>query len=230
MKVQLREQAIKLRLEQKLGYASIAKILPVARSTLSSWLKNYPLSEERIQELRRQNLKNNEAKIEKYIYSMREKRELKFKECYDEYRSKFLHVSKESEFIAGLMLYLAEGNKKDDYRIVLANTDSKVIKFHIKWASEFFDIPKRAFKIQLHLYPNMDINREVRFWKNELRIKDNQFYKHQIRTLKPASFSYRESFRHGTCSVYFSSSEKKRKLTAAISAFVDSFLGNIAGA
>ena len=227
MKVQLREQAIKLRLEQKLGYASIAKIIPVAKSTLGSWLKNYPLSEERILELRRENLKNNEAKIERYIHSMRKRRERKFAECYDKYRSKFLQVSKESEFVAGLMLYLAEGNKKDDYRIVLANTDPKVIKFHMKWASEFFDIPKKSFKIQLHLYPNMDINKEVGFWKNELHIKDNQFYKHQIRTLQPASFSYRESFRHGTCSVYFSSSDKKRKLTAAISAFVDSFLRKI---
>ena len=226
MKVQLREQAIKLRLEKKLGYASIAKILPVAKSTLSSWLKNYPLGEERILELRRNNLKNNEAKIERYINSMRKKRELRFKECYDEYLSKFVRVSKESEFIAGLMLYLAEGNKKDDYRIVLANTDSRVIKFHMKWASEFFNIPQKSFRIQLHLYPNMDINKEVGFWKNELHIKDNQFYKHQIRTLQPASFSYRESFRHGTCSVYFSSSEKKRKLTAAISALVDSFLAN----
>lgn len=224
MKVQLREQAIKLRLEQKLGYASIAKILPVAKSTLGSWLKNYPLDEERILELRRRNLKNNEAKIEKYIYSMRKKRERKFKKCYDQYRFKFIRVSKESEFIAGLMLYLAEGNKKDDYRIVLANTDSKVIKFHMKWASEFFNIPKKSFKIQLHLYPNMDINKEVGFWKKELHIKDNQFYKHQIRTLQPASFSYRESFRHGTCSVYFSNSDKKRRLTAAISAFIDSFL------
>ncbi len=226
----MREQAIKLRLEQKIGYASIAKILPVAKSTLSSWLKSYPLGEERIRELRRSNLKNNEAKIERYIDSMRKKRELKFKECYGEYRSKFTRVSKESEFIAGLMLYLAEGNKKDDYRIVLANTDSKVIKFHMKWASEFFNIPKKSFKIQLHLYPNMDINKEVEFWKNELNVKDNQFYKHQIRTLQPASFSYRESFRHGTCSVYFSSSEKKRKLTAAISAFVDSFLKKISRA
>ncbi len=224
MNAQLKEEAIKLRLEQKLGYASIANLLSVSKSTLSGWLKSYPLSDERILELRSVNLKNNEVKIEKYIKSMRLKREIKFDINYKKYLNTFKKVSKQSKFTAGLMLYLAEGSKKDYYHISIANTDPSVIKFFIKWADEFLNIPIESFKVQLHLYPNMDIEKEVEFWRLVLGLNNNQFYKHQIRKLQKSSFTYRESFRHGTCQIYFSSSEKKRELMSAIKAFMDSFL------
>lgn len=224
MKSQLKEEALKLRIEQQLGYASIAKLLPVAKSTLSSWLKHYPLSEARIKQIRIQSLNKGEAKIERFRNTMRVKRERRFQESYTEYLKKFSQLSEESQFVAGLMLYLAEGSKKDDYHIALANTDPKVIRFFMRWANQFMDISWNSFRIQLHLYPNMDIDKEVIFWQKELGITTEQFYKHQIRVLRKGSFSYRESFRHGTCSVYFSSSDKKRELTAAIKAFVDSFL------
>lgn len=224
MNAQFKEKAISLRIEQKLGYSSIAKMVPVSKSTLSGWLKSYPLSDERIRELRTANLKNNEAKIESYIRSRRLIREEKFSKNYEKYLSAFKKVSKQSQFIVGLMLYLAEGSKKDDYHISIANTDPSVIKFFMKWMKEFMDVPASSFRAQLHLYPTMNIEKEVKFWRLTLDLNSGQFYKHQIRKLQKGSFTYRESFRHGTCQIYFSSSEKKRELMSAIKAFVDSFL------
>src|SRR3989344_3938935 len=224
MNAQLKEEAIKLRLEQKLGYASIAKLVPVSRSTLSGWLRNYPLSDERILELRTANLKNNEAKIESYIRSRRLKREEKFADNYKKHLVVFKKISKQSRFTSGLMLYLAEGSKKDDFHISIANTDASVIKFFMKWMKEFMGVPVSSFNAQLHLYPTMDIEKEVKFWRLMLGLNKSQFYKPQIRKLQKGSFTYKESFRHGTCQIYFSSSEKKRELMSAIKAFVDSFL------
>jgi len=225
MKTEFREQALKLRIEKQLGYSSISKIIPVSKSTLSLWLKDYPLSKERISEIKRENLKKLEARIEKFRDSMKQKRRLDFEKSYTKYKSQFSDISKESRLIAGLMLYLAEGSKKDDYHVALANTDHRVIKFFMKWASEFLDIPRELFKFQLHLYPNMDINKEVSFWIKELNVDGSQFYKNYISKLKNKSFSYKESFRHGTCTIYCNSSELKRDLKAAIQAFIDSFLG-----
>ena len=130
----------------------------------------------------------------------------------------------QSRYAAGLMLYLAEGSKNDLYAIALANTDPRIIKFFIAWVEEFLDIPKAKLKFELHLYLTMDIAKEVKFWRDELRIKESQFYKHQVQSLKKTSFIYRESFRHGTCSVRYSNSEKKQELSVAIKAFRDSFL------
>jgi hypothetical protein len=76
---------------------------------------------------------------------------------------------------------------------------------------------------ELHqcLAPILDISKEFLFWKNELGFEDDQFYKTQVRKLQKSSFNYRESFRHGTCSLYFSSVEKKVEIMGAIRAFLD---------
>jgi len=224
MKAQLREQAVRLRLDKNLGYVAIAKEVSVSKSTLSSWLRKYPLSEVRIKELRQENLKNNGAKIEAFRKTMIDKRTESFNQKYKKYQEYFSSLSSQTRFVAGLMLYLAEGSKTDPYHIALANTNPDTIKFFVAWAEEFLDIPKNKLKFELHLYSNMDIEKEVGFWQKELAISKGQFYKHQIKELEKSSFTYRESFRHGTCSVRYGSSEKKQELMAAIKAFMDSCL------
>ena len=56
-----RAKAIKLRFQGK-SYSQIKSALKVSKSTLSYWLKDFPLSEKRIKELR----DNNPRRIEKY--------------------------------------------------------------------------------------------------------------------------------------------------------------------
>jgi hypothetical protein len=224
MNATLHEQTIKLRLEENLSYSQIRKKLGVPKSTLSGWLKDFPLSEERIKELQREGWGKNQVKIERYRNTMREKRELKSQEVYNQQRKKLANISEDAYFVAGLMLYLGEGGKKDDSRITLANTDSRIIKFFVKWLADFFEIPKEKIRAQLHLYPNMDLNKEKKFWKDELEFAEAQFYKPYIGTLQKSSFSYRESYRHGTCSIYVMGVEKKRELMMAIKAFVDTYM------
>lgn len=48
MNSQLREQVIKLRTEKELSYAEIRKRLGVPKSTLSYWLREFPLTEEKL--------------------------------------------------------------------------------------------------------------------------------------------------------------------------------------
>lgn len=224
MNSQLREQAIKLRLEKESSYSEIRKMLGVPKSTLSNWLRELPLSEERMLKLRRENLKRNEAKIERFRITMREKREEKNREIYKKYQKKFSKFSKNVFFVAGLMLYLGEGSKKDYYVIALTNTDPDIINFFVVWLNDFLDIQKEDIKISLHLYENMDIEKENEFWRKKLGLKKSQFYKPWISKLKKASFSYKESFRHGTCTIHASSGEKKRELMMATKAFVEKYL------
>ncbi len=229
MNSQLREQVINLRIKKELSYAEIRKRLDVSKGTLSYWLREFPLSEKRISELRCQGWKKAEVKIERFRATMRGKRELKEQEIYNKYQKKFKNLSKEVFFVAGLMLYLGEGNKRDYYQIVLANTDPEIIKFFVQWLNEFLEISKSKMKVGLHLYENMDVKKESEFWKNELAFHENQFYKPWIRKLKKTSFSYKESFRHGTCCLYVSGGEKKRELMMAIRAFIDRYKKNIKG-
>ena len=230
MNSQLREEVIKLRTKENLSYTEIRKRLGVPKSTLSYWLREFPLSEERILELRRQGWKKAEAKIERFRAAMRNKRELKDQEVYKKYQKRFARLSKDAFFVAGLMLYLGEGNKRDYTKIALTNTDHKIIKFFIQWLNEFLKIPKEKMKVGLHLYENMNIEKEKEFWETELSFRESQFYKPSIRKLKKASFSYKEPSRHGTCVIYVLGVERKRELTMAIEAFLDCYRVHIKGA
>lgn len=224
---ELKEKAIRLRLKEQLGYGAIRKRIPVAKSTLSAWLRNFPLSKERITELKKAGWLKSEVKIERYRAAMREKRERKDREEYEKYLRYFnKKIPQKIFFTSGLMLYLAEGSKTNNYTISIANTDPRIIKFFIRWLHKFFGVPKDKLKGSLHLYKNMDIEKEKEFWKNELGFNAAQFYRPYITKNKKASFLYKESFRHGTCSVLFSNTIIKRKIMMAIKAYVDTILDN----
>jgi len=224
MNSQLREQAIKLRIEENLSYTEIRKRLGTPKSTLSYWLREFSLTEEQIKELQRQGWKKSEASRERFRNTMRHRQELKSEKIYREYRKRLEKLSEDALFTAGLMLYLAEGDKQQYERIGFANTDPKIIRFFIQWMDKFLDISKGEIKIQLHLYEDMDIQKEKKFWQQVLGLSKKQFYKPSIRKLQKASFSYRESYRHGTCKIYFYNVEKKRELTMAIRAFLDMYV------
>jgi len=223
MKSLLREQAVKLRLENNLSYSAIREKLGVSKSTLSYWLREFPLTEKRINQLKREAWDKNEASRERFRNAMIEKRKVKYEEVYEKQKERLINLSEDSFFTAGLMLYSGEGDKRNRNRINLANTDPFIIVFFIKWLNDFLGIPKEKVRVQLHLYENMNIKKERNFWSNKLKMSKDQFYKTSIRKLQKSSFSYKESYRHGTCSIYVCDTEKKRELMAAIEAFFNSY-------
>lgn len=224
MNSRLRERAVKLRIEKEFSYGEIRRRLGVPKSTLSYWLRDFPLSEKKISELCRRGWKKSEAGRERFRATMRKKRDSEDREIYGKYQRKFNRLSKDAFFTAGLTLYLGEGDKRRPERINLANTDSEVIKFFIKWMAEFLGIEREKIRVQLHLHEGMDVEKERKFWGNELGISKTQFYKTQIRKPRKGSYSYKESSNHGTCSVYVMGTEKKRELMMAVQAFIDCYL------
>ena len=226
MHYELKRKAIQLRTEGQLSYNAILAQIPVAKSTLHEWLKHYPLSKERMLELRKAAWGKLEVKIELFRETMRQKREHDVLIAYEKHLKKFGKISLQSAFISGLILYLAEGSKTDNYKVSLTNTDPKMIKFFLNWLIKFYKVPKEKIKIFLQLYPMMDIDKEVLFWLNELGFKREQLFKPFIRKLHPSSFSYKESFRHGTCAIVYANTKLKREIMATIRAFLDTAINN----
>ena len=132
-------------------------------------------------------------------------------------------MPEQSVFVAGLMLYLAEGDKKNDASISLSNADPEIVRFFMQWLEHFLDIPMKKIKVALHLYEGMNIVSERKFWMKELGTIPSQFYKDQIRPFQKDSFSYHESFRHGSCKIYFHSVHRKMELMLSIRAFLDTY-------
>ena len=221
MKAKLRQKAIKLRTKDRLSYSGIQKRLNVSRSTLSYWLREHPLDETEIVKLRHCAWLKGEASRERFRNAMQKKREQLEREVYRQQRKRLANIKRESFFIAGLMLYLGEGDKKNRVRVGLANTDPTIIQFFVKWLKDFLGVDGQRIRAELHLYENMDIEAEKIFWEKTTGLSKKQFYKTQVRKLREGSFTYQGSQRHGTCSIIFTSVEKKREITMAIKAFLD---------
>src|SRR3989344_157296 len=223
MKSVQRELAIELRLTHKLGYKAIAEQVKVSKSTLSRWLEDLPLSAERVLELRRAGWSKGEASRERFRETMRVKRDKREQAIYVVQKKKFSKISSQALFIAGLMLYAAEGDKKAKADIAFTNTDPVLVLFFVRWIVRFLGFPKGKLRIQLHLYENLNIKAEERFWLRELGLSKKQLWKSQVRALRPKSFSYRDTSRHGTCKLYVGSVPKKAEVKLSIRAFFDTY-------
>lgn len=213
-----REKALILR-KQEMSYSQIKNILKVSKSTLSLWLRNYPLSKQRIRELRDQN----EQRIEKYRETRRKKREKRLKQFYREQKKLIFPLTKRERFIAGLFLYLGEGSKSQPTILSVSNTDPSIIKFFIHWLIKNLSIPKEKIKIQLHLYNDMDIGKEVQFWSKILDIPHNQFAKPYIKKNSSKMINHKGGFGHGTCNASIGDARLSEKILMSIKAITDQY-------
>lgn len=189
-----REKALTLR-KQEMSYSQIKKVLGVSKSTLSTWLKNYPLSEERIRTLR----DCNGQRIERYRETMRKKREKRLGQFYKEQKNLIFPLSKREIFLAGLFLYWGEGTKSHPAEISVSNTDPSIIKFFINWLTKNLFIPREKIKIQLQLYADMKTDKEINFWSEVLNIPRGQFSKPYIKKTSIKRINHKGGFGHGTC-------------------------------
>ncbi|MGD0576703.1 MAG: helix-turn-helix domain-containing protein [Candidatus Staskawiczbacteria bacterium] len=212
-----KEKALALR-KQEMSYSQIKNILGINKSTLSGWLKNFPLTAERIRELSK-----NERVIEKCRETKRKKKEKRLNEVYLEQKSKLFPFSERDFFIAGLFLYWGEGNKTLSSTIGVSNTEPSVINFFISWVVNYLNIPKEKINIQLHLYNDMDIDKEINFWTNILKIPKNQFSKPYIKKSLSTRINQKGGFGHGTCNARIGNARLNEKILMSIKAISDKY-------
>jgi len=210
------QKALVLR-KQGNSYSQIKKILGVSKSTLSGWLKDYPLSKQRIRELRDWN----EQRIEKFRNTMRQKRETRLNAFYQSQKKAVLPFSSREIFIAGLFLYWGEGTKSQVSQLSISNTNPTVIKFFIFWLIKNLSVPKNKLRVNLHLYSDMDINKEIEFWSQNLDIHKDQFTKPYIKKSRLADINHKGGFGHGTCDLNIGDARLTEKILMSIKVISD---------
>lgn len=197
-KLKEKDLAIKLRKDGK-SYNQIREVLKVSKSTLSLWLKDFPLSDKKLRELR----DFSPVRIEKYQKTMKIKREINFLNVFQNVKKDIGLLDKRDCFIAGLFLYWGEGLKATRYTTSISNTDPKVLKFFIIWLNKIFNIKKDDLSVKLHLYKDMSREKERKFWYKELGLSSKNFQKDYIKDTKMSSQTYKNGFGHGTCNVMY---------------------------
>jgi hypothetical protein len=105
----------------------------------------------------------------------------------------------------------------------ISNTDPSIIKFFICWLTKNLSVPREKIKIQLHLYNDMDIRKEVQFWSKTLNIPLNHFSKPYIKKTSSIRINHKGGFGHGTCSVSIGNARLSEKILMGIKAITDQF-------
>lgn len=211
----LRSEAIKLRL-QGYTYGQIRRELNLAKSTLSDWLKNLPLSEEQLSLLSKNRDNSRDIRIERFRQSAKNKRLLRLTKLFNTQKKRLLPLSDRELLMAGLFLYWGEGNKQRG-RVAISNTDPRVIQFAMYWMNKILKVPKRKMGILLHLYSDMDNQVEMEFWSQALGIPREQFKSPYIKKSTREGLSYK-GFGHGTCNLICLDSALAEKIAMSIKA------------
>jgi hypothetical protein len=168
MKIELKNKAVALRKEGN-TYSEIMKVIPVAKSTLSEWLREVGMVKEVKQiftEKRRlASLKGGQAR--------RNQRIAVFDRITGIAEKEIGKMTKRELWLLGIALYWAEGSKEKESRpgsgVVFVNSDAEMIVLFLKWLFEICHIPKDEIRCEIYLHDSYkhEISRFQKFWSEK---------------------------------------------------------------
>lgn len=188
MKRLLRKRAINLRREG-LSYSEILQKIPVAKSTLSLWLRSVSISKRQTQRITE---KRSEA-IQRGWQSRKKERIKKTIEIKRNAKLEISRITKKNLFFIGIMLYWAEGAKQKTHDIsqgvCFSNSDSLMVKVFLKWLRVCLKITDEDISFDIYIHKNhKDQNKKVKkYWSNVTGFPNSKFDKiyykrHKLKT------------------------------------------------
>ena len=180
LKYKERELAIKLR-KKGLSYSEILKKVPVAKSTLSLWLRSVGLSKRQEQRLTEKKL----AAMKRGWESCHKKRLNITEMIKNKARSDIGKISKRELWLMGVMLYWAEGAKEKKWNsgvgLKFSNSDPTMINFFLKWLKEICLIFPQDIIYELYIHETANWKDAVRYWSKIILIPPSKirvYFKH----------------------------------------------------
>lgn len=175
-----------------LSYGEIMDLIPVKKSTLATWCRDVELTPDQIGAI-----KERRAPEPGIPRDTQRKRRREIEELREVAESLVPELVENPLWVAGLILYWAEGNKTRS-RVGLANSDPRTLRLFIRWIREFID-PKAQFTLHLHLHEGNDELAARRHWRAETGLHDSGFIKTFI---KPKGTGHRKNhLANGVCTV-----------------------------
>src|SRR3989344_403552 len=165
-----KKSATKLRQLGK-SYAEIGKVLDVPKSTLSKWFSNEEWSLDVTKKLQDRAIESSKKRIK----SLNVARHIKLEELYiaadTEAEKEFSRNKNNPLFIAGVMIYLGEGDKKfENGQIRVSNTDPQLIKIFRNFLIKFSNYSLEDIKGWVLIYPDLNPVQCISYWSNEAGI------------------------------------------------------------
>lgn len=222
MRLKDREAARKLRIEEGLSLNEICQRLSLSKSSVSIWVKDIKLTEKQKDRLTKkyQNSYKEGAKVgntyqRDYYYKKRVEYQKEGKELLYKYKE-------DSKFIAGIMLFWAEGSK-DRYSIIMTNSNIHMLSFFIQFLKKYFKMKKEDIKFSFQFYSNNGISVEEvkKYWIKGLKLPEECFKRYTVdKRYEKAPGMKKGKAPYGIGRIVINSVRKKQMIFGAIQAFI----------
>lgn len=170
-----RTRAIQLRIQGK-TYREILEEVPVAKSTLSAWLKSVELAapqKQRVTKLRK-------AAALRGAQSRRNKRLSEIATLNESGKREIGALSSRELWLIGIALYWGEGSKQRETTIStgvqLTNSDPLMLRFFLLWLKKMH-ISDNVLVFELYVHENRrsEVSNFKRWWAKQLGIEQHKF-------------------------------------------------------
>lgn len=202
-KYKLRLEARELRKQGK-SVNEITKILKVAKSSVSWWVRDIQLTEVQAALLKTRETKGRELGRFKTMQILRERRAKYIEEFNKRGARRLSRLTKNEFFILGLGLYWAEGGKTiRNRRVEFCNSDSTMIKFLLLWLVTCFKVPKENLRCVVGIN-QIHISREEivkKYWSEATGIPLDQFRKTSFKKVTSTKVYENYEEHYGTLSI-----------------------------
>lgn len=164
-----------------LSYREILSQVPfsLSRSTISSWCKDIELTPEqldRLDQLYREGSYRGRLLGPK---ATQRRRQEEVEVIRARARSEVAQLKSNQLWLAGLMLYWAEGDKKR--KVGFSNSDPHMVRFIMKWFREICGVSENKFRAHLNIHFGQDDNALKGFWSEITGLPVFQFGKSYVK-------------------------------------------------
>jgi len=172
------EQAIAFR-KRGFTYSEIAKICNVSCGTVSAWLSPLTFSAEITKQNKRRAALDNTKRLVVINKARTTERNKQYKEAERLATVEYQNYRLSPDFMAGLMLYVAEGDNSHPGLIRLASSRPELHAVFIRFVTRYLGADKQTIRFWLLLYPDLDEVTCMQHWSKKTGLSVAQFYKNQ---------------------------------------------------
>jgi len=192
-----KQKALELR-RNGYSFGEITQELGVAKSSVSLWVRDIKLTKE--QKLLLRSKHNNSEVIERRRATRLKNERIKREAIIIEAQRTVTNLTLKELFIAGVMLYWAEGGKTQSV-VRFSNGDPEMIKIMMVFFKKICRVPQEKFHGYIHIHPHLDNKLAEVYWSKVSGIGLEKFYK-TYRKVNPSSKNKRKSLPYGTFDIY----------------------------
>lgn len=192
------------------SYLSISIKLGIPKSTISNWFSKESWSNEIKSDLNCLRLKVAKKNLLAANLARSKNQLARRREYLIEAKLEFNQLIKNPLFLIGLGIYWGEGDKTNNGRVAVINTDPELLRIMVSFYRQCLGISNNDLRIGLFIYKDIDKEEIIKFWSGILKIPEQQFIK--IQTLKSRSKLTKNKSKFGICSLYFSSTKFSVKI------------------